>query len=89
MNQGFSSRQNAQNSTDYGYYVPYGYTNNKSDERLAGGFVFPFLLGGVTGAAVAPASGIMVIITDLFTMHLTHICHIIHIHQEDGFKKEI
>ena len=55
MNQGFSSRQNALNSTGYGYYIPYGYTNNKSDERLAGGFVFPFLLGGVTGAAVAPA----------------------------------
>ena len=27
----------------------------KVTERLAGGFVFPFLLGGVTGAAVAPA----------------------------------
>lgn len=24
------------------------------DNRLAGGFVFPFLLGGVTGAALAP-----------------------------------
>ena len=29
------------------------YSNN--DERLASGFVFPFLLGGVTGAAIAPA----------------------------------
>lgn len=28
-----------------------GYGNN----RIAGGFVFPFLLGGVTGAAIAPA----------------------------------
>ena len=32
MNQGFSSKQNVQNSAGYGYYVPYGYTNNKSDE---------------------------------------------------------
>lgn len=30
-----------------------GYQNN-NDDRL-GGFVFPFLLGGVTGAAIAPA----------------------------------
>lgn len=29
------------------------YTNG--DDRLVGGFVFPFLLGGVTGAALAPA----------------------------------
>lgn len=36
--------------------MPYGYYNqNNNDERLAGGFVFPFLLGGVTGAAIAPA----------------------------------
>ena len=34
------------------YYVK---GTNQNDERLAGGFVFPFLLGGVTGAAVAPA----------------------------------
>lgn len=27
---------------------------NTNDERF-GGFVFPFLLGGVTGAAIAPA----------------------------------
>lgn len=26
-----------------------------NDDRLVGGFVFPFLLGGVTGAALAPA----------------------------------
>ena len=34
------------------------YTNqmyNRSDDRLVGGFAFPFLLGGVTGAALAPA----------------------------------
>lgn len=39
----------------------YGHQNIKfrpvnSDERLiGGGFAFPFLLGGVTGAALAPA----------------------------------
>ena len=26
----------------------------KNDDRFVGGFVFPFLLGGVTGAALAP-----------------------------------
>lgn len=31
------------------YYYPY------DNSRIAGGFVFPFLLGGVTGAALAPA----------------------------------
>lgn len=31
------------------------YSNYNNSERLAGGFVFPFLLGGVTGAAIAPA----------------------------------
>lgn len=29
--------------------------SNGNDERLVGGFAFPFLLGGVTGAALAPA----------------------------------
>lgn len=28
---------------------------NDDDDRLLGGFAFPFLLGGVTGAAIAPA----------------------------------
>lgn len=28
---------------------------NPNDDRLVGGFAFPFLLGGVTGAAIAPA----------------------------------
>ena len=32
--------------------VPY---SSNSDERFLGPFVFPFLLGGVTGAALAPA----------------------------------
>lgn len=40
------------------YYTttPYSYQNvsqNNNEERI-GGFVFPFLLGGVTGAALAP-----------------------------------
>ena len=41
----------------YGYYIPTYNTksNNTNDERLVGGFAFPFLLGGVTGAAIAPA----------------------------------
>ena len=55
MNQKYQSNM----STPYGYYyIPtYNSTNtrNTNDERLAGGFVFPFLLGGVTGAAIAPA----------------------------------
>lgn len=57
MNQGYQTSNNLpQNSNIYGYYVPMSYsTNNSNDERLAGGFVFPFLLGGVTGAAIAPA----------------------------------
>ena len=29
--------------------------NNQTNDRLIGGFAFPFLLGGVTGAALAPA----------------------------------
>ena len=44
------------------YQIPnnnynYSYTRrpNNNDERIAGGFVFPFLLGGVTGAALAPS----------------------------------
>lgn len=37
------------------YSNPY-YSNyrNSSDNRLAGGFLGPFLLGGVTGGLVAP-----------------------------------
>ena len=30
-------------------------SHNINDDRLVGGFAFPFLLGGVTGAALAPA----------------------------------
>jgi len=41
------------------YNVPANYSGNyintQSDDRLiGGGFAFPFLLGGVTGAALAP-----------------------------------
>ncbi len=47
------------NAMSYGYYMPqnqkYKVSSNSNDERLAGGFVFPFLLGGVTGAALAPS----------------------------------
>lgn len=53
---------------NYSYMPNYSYTNpqnmsgretyvkqNSNDERIVGGFAFPFLLGGVTGAALAPA----------------------------------
>lgn len=33
----------------------YPIRNNYNDNRFVGGFVFPFLLGGVTGAALAPS----------------------------------
>lgn len=53
----------------YNLPTAYGSTYNRSsysntpssnsyygnDDRLIGGFAFPFLLGGVTGAAIAPA----------------------------------
>ena len=29
--------------------------NNQDDRLIGGGFAFPFLLGGVTGAALAPS----------------------------------
>ena len=39
------------------YYNPNAaYNMNSNDDRLlGGGFAFPFLLGGVTGAALAPS----------------------------------
>ena len=41
------------------YYSPSGRNVvgniNSQDRFIGGGFVFPFLLGGVTGAAIAPA----------------------------------
>lgn len=42
-------------------YIPYSYTNysnkvqNQNDERLiGGGFLGPFILGGITGGLVSP-----------------------------------
>ena len=32
-----------------------GLSYNSNDRLIGAGFVFPFLLGGVTGAAIAPA----------------------------------
>lgn len=60
MNQNFQTTSMIpSNSISYGYYMPtnsrYNTSSNQNDERLAGGFVFPFLLGGVTGAALAPS----------------------------------
>lgn len=53
------------NSTNTKNYYPYNnmmYQNSdniqyisEDDDRFFGGFAFPFLLGGVTGAAIAPA----------------------------------
>jgi hypothetical protein len=31
------------------------YTQTVNDDRIVGGFAAPFLLGGLTGAALAPA----------------------------------
>lgn len=45
-------------NSNYTYYPNYSNQVGKSsnDDRLIGaGFAFPFLLGGVTGAAIAPA----------------------------------
>lgn len=50
MNQNYRYSGQSYQSLNY----PYNYQNN-NDERLVGGFAFPFLLGGVTGAAIAPA----------------------------------
>ena len=60
MNQNYQmSNMIPSNNMSYGYYMPtnskYNTSSNSNDERLAGGFVFPFLLGGVTGAALAPS----------------------------------
>lgn len=40
------------NSNFYGRPRPMGYGNNN---RIVGGFAFPFLLGGLTGGLLAPA----------------------------------
>lgn len=39
------------------YNYPYNNYVNRypNNDRFIGGFAFPFLLGGVTGAAIAPA----------------------------------
>lgn len=46
---------NNYSNVNYNYQRPFNsisYSNQ--DERFIGGFAFPFLLGGVTGAALAP-----------------------------------
>ena len=53
MNQSYQTSQNSYPSSSNWYQYPNN-GNNKSDERLAVGFVFPFFLGWVTGAAIAP-----------------------------------
>ncbi|MEG0826110.1 MAG: hypothetical protein RR404_01430 [Bacilli bacterium] len=50
--------QNYYNQMPYNMYqqTPYNSNSiNKSDDRFVGALAFPFLLGGVTGAALAPA----------------------------------
>ena len=51
QNYGYIKENMSPKNNPYGYYV----NSNANDERLVGGFAFPFLLGGVTGAAIAPA----------------------------------
>lgn len=49
---------NSSYSYNYGSYLPYSAqfnSSNQGDRLIGSGFVFPFLLGGVTGAAIAPA----------------------------------
>lgn len=46
---------NSQNPLPNNYNQPYQNINNQDNRLIGGGFAFPFLLGGVTGAAIAPA----------------------------------
>ena len=58
MNNGYQASQFIpSNNSSQSYYIPSGYQGSYqgNDERLVGGFAFPFLLGGVTGAALAPS----------------------------------
>lgn len=46
------------NNSNYSFnpnYNMYNQSNMQDDRLIGGGFAFPFLLGGVTGAALAPA----------------------------------
>lgn len=49
-----SSIPNIRSSYSLPYNSTYDSSLNSSSDRLIGGFAFPFLLGGVTGAALAP-----------------------------------
>ena len=52
MNQNYLNNYNYQPIPNYqNKQIP----TNPNDERFIGGLAFPFLLGGVTGAALAPA----------------------------------
>jgi hypothetical protein len=39
----------------YGYPSSFGYRNYNDSRIIGGGFIAPFLLGGLAGAALAPA----------------------------------
>lgn len=41
-------------SNNYQQSTPVNYMGSSDDRIIGGGFAFPFLLGGVTGAALAP-----------------------------------
>ena len=53
--QGIPNYPNMNNYQNVPNYQNKQISNNPNDDRLIGGFAFPFLLGGVTGAAIAPA----------------------------------
>lgn len=43
------------NFRNFSSYQNFRRPNYQNGDRFIGGFAFPFLLGGVTGAAIAPA----------------------------------
>lgn len=55
MNNSYSYSNYGANPNSYGYQMNNSYGSNNGDRLIGAGFAFPFLLGGVTGAAIAPA----------------------------------
>ncbi|MFA7688792.1 MAG: hypothetical protein WCX96_01720 [Bacilli bacterium] len=43
------------NYYNYGYPSNFGYRNYNDNRLIGGGFIAPFLLGGLAGAALAPS----------------------------------
>lgn len=50
-----SSNVSSYSSSPVSSSMPVSSNYYSNDDRIIGGFAFPFLLGGVTGAALAPA----------------------------------